>query len=284
MTMYRDSKKVLLIGGEGFIGRNISDVISGRFDCYSLGIKKSLFPERKDVYINGDPYVDYVGKEFDVYIHLIDNMVEPDIFTEKEKSLLEHVGMKKGKHLILFSSAVVYVNPESSYGIRKVLLEKIYEEYCKEHGINLTILRLFNIYGKYQLPYRQGSLIANILYNYLNDTPIEINDMQARRDFMYAGDMGKVVLWVIENKFFGKMDLATGKLISVKDLLRALSDSVFLKKMEVVNKNIKENNLCPLGDAKLFSNITPVSLSEGLNDALSFYKKHDRVIKKYFNI
>ena len=129
---------------------------------------------------------------------------------------MKNIGIQKGKHLIVFSSAVVYANPESPYGKRKMLLEKTYEDYCKRHKINLTIFRLFNVYGNYQIPHKQGSLIANIFYNYINHKQIEINDMKAMRDFVCAKDIGEIVKWVIENNFFEKSDIVQQSVIILK--------------------------------------------------------------------
>lgn len=278
-----EGKKVLLMGGEGFIGRNIAEVISEKFNCYSVGIEKSIFPERKDVFIKVNPYTEIIKDEFDAYVHLIDNRIDLEFFAENEMGMVKNMGIKKDKHLIIFSSAVVYANPGSEYGKRKILLEDVYKKFCKKNGINLTIFRLFNIYGKYQFPFRQGSLVANIFYNYLDRQPIEINDMDAMRDFIFAKDMGAIVKWVIENKFFGKADLATGELISIRDLLKVFTENIFSHEVEIIDKGGKEKNLCPTGGAELYANIKPTSLLEGLNSALSFYEKHNNMIKKHIN-
>lgn len=279
----KHTKKILIIGGEGFIGKNIADVVSESFVCYSLGNIGSVFSEKKGRFIEADPYVDPITEEFDAYVHLIDNNVEPGIFEEKEKELMRNIGIKKGKHLIVFSSAVVYADPESPYGQRKLLLEKIYEEHCEKNGINLTILRLFNTYGKYQIPYRQGSLVANIFFNYLNSKPIEINDMSAKRDFVYAEDVGKIVKWTIENEYFGKNDLASGKLVSLGELLEYFKKHIFVNEPEIIDKNKNESNACPEGNCELYGKIKHTQLEDGLKETLRFYESNIDKIKKYIN-
>ena len=280
-----NKKKILILGGEGFIGRNIAAELSDVFSCYSLGIEESVFGSgRKDVFIEGNAYKDKNLKKFDAYVHLIDNQVLDDEFEKEELKLIENIGFLKNSHLILFSSAVIYANSESPYAKRKIILEKFYEDYCEKNNINLTILRLFNIYGKFQIPYKQGSLIANILFNYQNNIPIEINDMTAKRDFIYAEDMAKFVRSVIENDFYGKTDLATGKLISIGDLLEICKKKVFIKEIEIIDKKNTENNLCPLGNNVLLEKVKLISMEEGLKKTAFFYEKNSDVIKKYLNI
>jgi len=277
--------KILLFGGEGFIGRNIAAELTTGSSCFSLGTKETIFNlDRVDVFIKGNPYEDKINEKFDVYVHLIDNQVADDDFEKEELKLIENIGFIAGSHLIIFSSAVIYANPDSPYAKRKIKLEDIYENYCAKHNINLTIFRLFNIYGKFQIPYRQGSLIANILFNYQNDIKIEINDMNAERDFIYAGDMAKLVRWVIENKFYGKIDLATGKLISIMELLSICKDNIFSKDVDIIDKNNIESNVCPLGNSFLSEKTELIPLKDGLTETLNFYEQNLNVIKKYLNI
>lgn len=279
-----DKRKILILGGEGFIGRNIATEMTNDFYCFSFDNKESVFNfDRKDIFMKGNPYIDKIEGKFDIYIHLIDNQASDKNFEEEEMKLINNVFFAKGSHLIVFSSAVVYANPSSPYAKRKIKLERLYENYCASHDINLTIFRLFNIYGKFQMPYKQGSLIANILFGYKKGIPIEINDMSTKRDYIYAGDMAKFVRFAVENKFYGKTDLATGKLISIGKLLNTCEKKIFLKKVEIIDKKSTENNLCPLGNNVLIEKVKIVSLEAGLMEALSFFEKNLDTIKKYLN-
>lgn len=275
----KNKENVLILGGEGFIGRNIAEVLSGDMECFSAGNIESFFPERKDSFIGINPYKNGVDLSFDVCIHLIDNQVELSDFLEEEKSLMKNIAISKDKHLIVFSSAVVYANPESPYGRRKLALEDFYEKYCRDAGINLTIIRLFNIYGKYHLPYRQGSLIANMFFNHINKIPIEINDLEAKRDFIYAGDMARIIKFIIINKVYGKMDLATGKLISIEGILNGVRGKLGID-LKIIDKKNKEDIISPSGDNSLSKNINLVKMVDGLEKTYYFYKENNQLIKE----
>lgn len=280
-----DKKKILLLGGEGFIGRNIAAELSEDFFCCSVGIEESIFGSgRKDFYIKSNPYKDEIKEKFDVYIQLIDNNVSDDDFEKEEMKLINNVKFPENSHLIVFSSAVIYADPESAYAKRKIKLESLYENYCKNSNIKLTILRLFNIYGKFQIPYKQGSLIANILFNYYSGKPIEINDITTKRDFIYAGDMAKFVRWIVENKFYGKTDLAMGSLFSIKEVLDICEKKIFSSKANIINKNIIETKACPMCNSALSGKIMLTSLNDGLKETDFFYQENWRIIKKYLNI
>lgn len=274
-----NKKKILLLGGEGFIGRNIAKYLSDYYSCFSLGIEKSLFTDRNDVFIQGNPYVDIILNEYDVIIHLIDNAISLDEFKEQELKLLENVTFTKNGHLILFSSAVIYADSNSEYAKRKILLENIYTEYCKKNDLNLTIFRLFNIYGEYQLPFRQGSLIANLLTNYIKGEVTEINDMRAQRDFIFAPDMVKFVHFAIENNYFGFTDMATTKLITIKELIDILENDVIMDKLRIKNNNGQEIAICPIANNKLITQVTLIPMAEGLKKTFDFYKENLSIIK-----
>ncbi len=276
-------KTVLIIGGEGFIGRNIADVITKSYSCSSIGIEKSIFLNREDIFIKNNPYRNCVREKFDIYIQLIDNPVLESVFEIEEQKLIDNLEIRKNSHLIIFSSAIIYSNPNSEYAKRKKKLEAFYKRYCEENGINLTTLRLFNTYGKYQLPYKQGSLVANIFYNYLNSLPIEINDKTAKRDFIYAEDIGKIINYVIKNKKYGKMDLGTGKSISLENLLSLIQEKILPTKIDINYKNVKESVIQHSIAGDLHKKIKQTPLLEGFKRTFKFYNENKETINEYLN-
>lgn len=273
-------KKILILGGEGFIGRNLADLLSKKYACFSIGLKKSIFKKRKDKFIKADPYEKKIKNDYDVIIHLIDNKIDLKHFSEEEKKLIKNIGLNQKNHLIIFSSAVVYANPDSEYGQRKLKLEKIYSEYCKKNKIKLTIFRLFNTYGLYQIPNRQGSLIANLLMNYLNNKTTEINDKLAQRDFIFSQDIGKFIHYAIKNSTVGTFDLATNNLISIEKIIKILEKKVIKKKISIIYKNDKESAICPKSKNNLLKNIKITKLDTGFKKAFIFYEKNMNIINK----
>lgn len=270
-------KKILILGGEGFIGRNLSDVLSKGFKCFSIGLEKSIFPGSKAEFINIDPYKEKVSGHYDIVIQLIDNHVQLSDIKKTEKKILDNLDLISPEHIIVFSSASIYMFPDSEYAKRKLLMEKIYKKYCHEKRIGLSILRLFNIFGPYQLPNKQGSLVANILYNYYAKKPIEINDLQAKRDFIYSKDMAKCVEAVIKKRLFGTDDLATNKMTTIEELLTE-TNQLLPKEIKIINKDNKEKEICPNAKSLIINEIGPMPMRQSLEKTIDFYKNNWKLI------
>lgn len=271
----------LFIGGEGFIGRNLAAFFSKKNTCISVGQHQSLFKDRQDDYIKADPYHERIPGEYDVVVHLIDNKVPPSEFKLAEEKLVKNFSLRKGGHLVIFSSAVVYVNPNSEYGRRKKMLESFYTQYCLEHGITLTIFRPFNIFGPFQLPNRQGSLVANLMCNFLFNESTEINDMAARRDFMYVSDIAKFVDYALARKQAGVFDIGSGVLMQIKELIEHLDQKVFPKKGKIIDRNIKEHASDQPANRTLSPVLPMVDFDEGLKRTFIFYKNNVDLLKEY---
>lgn len=265
-------KRVTLLGGEGFVGQNLLDYLKNMYICFSLSRKCSPFRKSSKDFVACNPYIQQWPQKSDVYIHLIDNTKYDEL------SLAGNLPPKS--HLILFSSAVVYANPESEYGQRKIKLEAFYKNYCQDHNIDLTILRLFNVYGYYQIPFRQGSLIANILYNHINGIPTKINNLQVTRDFIFASDIAKIIEKIIENKIVGTYDLATGKMRSISEIIKIISLCIGENINVIVST--KEDIACPSAE-----NIIPYDKLEDIESsvirAFKFYQENNRLIERIVN-
>ena len=52
-----------------------------------------------------------------------------------------------GENLERSSKETDNLNPKTNYGIVKMITESIYKKFSEQYGINVTVLRLANIYG-----------------------------------------------------------------------------------------------------------------------------------------
>ena len=264
---------ITLFGGEGFIGQNLVERLKDSHTCHSLARKHSRFHGNNETFVKFNPYLQLWNNKSDVYIHLIDNK-------EYDEAVLAE-SIAPHSRLILFSSAIVYANPQSEYGTRKIKIESFYEDYCKNNAIDLTILRLFNVYGYYQIPFRQGSLIANILYNHINGVPTKINNLQVTRDFIFASDVARMVEKVIENKMVSTYDLATGKMYSIGELLEVISRSIG-ENIEVTVNN--GDDVSGPGAKRVISSVALKEFETAIRKTFCFYKKHNDLIKEIIKL
>jgi len=119
--------------------------------------------------------------------------------------------------------------PSSLYGVTKVAAENIFEKLSR-NGHNITVLRLFNVYGPGQ-DYR--NMIQGMLSIYLAQAIIDKNiyvtgGLNRYRDFIYIDDIVNIFNRVIEKRpnGFNVFNVGTGKKTSVKDLIALIISSL----------------------------------------------------------
>jgi nucleoside-diphosphate-sugar epimerase len=270
--MYMGKPSIAVLGGEGFVGHNLLDFLEAHYECFSVGTQRSSFASKSQFFL-GDPYKKPLNLPVDVVIHLIDNAVSQQEFQQNERQLIKNIFTSKLRHIIVFSSAVVYANPDSEYGKRKRALEKIFQEECQKRNVALTIFRLFNVYGAYQLPDRQGSLVANLFCNYFQGKTTQINDLEARRDFLYAGDLGLFVEYVLKEKKIGVFDLSSNHTQSLAELIKEL-EGILHQKVAIYDKQQAETLRNVPGQNPFLGEISLTPLREGLEKTAEFYREH----------
>ena len=145
---------ILLIGGEGFIGKHFN------IECISYDLKTG-----SDILNKYDLESAFADNHIDTVIHLaaypgvLKSLVCPEAYIDTNikgtMNVIDACKRHKVKHLIFFSSSSVYgngnsplketdaLNPVSPYGITKVAGELL----VKSSGVPYTIIRPFSAYG-----------------------------------------------------------------------------------------------------------------------------------------
>ncbi|MGV8171586.1 MAG: UDP-glucose 4-epimerase GalE [Candidatus Woesearchaeota archaeon] len=173
------SKKVLVIGGAGYIGSHIVDALCNAghdvtvFDNLSSGFVDNL-DKRANLVVGDILNVDDLDlvfcKGFDVVMHFAalknvgESMIHPDRYARTNitgtLNILNVMAKHDVKFIIFSSSAAVYgtpeylpideshpVNPESFYGFTKLEIERFLEWYSKIYRMHFAALRYFNAAG-----------------------------------------------------------------------------------------------------------------------------------------
>jgi len=152
--------------------------------------------------------------------------------------LLEHMRSLKNIPLVFISSGgTIYgkpqiipipethpTEPQCSYAIVKLTIEKYLALYHLLYGINYRILRLANPYGPGQEANRNQGLIGAFLPNILGDRPIEVwGDGSTVRDYFYIGDAIEALL--LAEHYSGNhriFNIGSGRGHSIKEIIAAL--------------------------------------------------------------
>lgn len=251
--------KILIFGGTGFLGRNL--VLRLLKDEHMIGMyvrSKSINTEfltkihdKVNLHI-GEFMNEYdfeqVVRDYDVVYHLISSTVpgivnpiqDIDATIKPSLRLLDACVKMKTKHLIFFSSGgTVYGIPKSiplnendigqplsSYGIQKQIMEKYLLFYQYAFGLPISILRISNPYGRYQRPFSNQGIIANMLGKYLTGKSVEIfGDGDVIRDYIYVDDVIDAAVKILSyNGTNSIFNIGSGIGYSVNEIINVLND------------------------------------------------------------
>lgn len=178
--------------------------------------------------------------------------------------------------MIFTSSAAVYGNgagPENNYAFSKLTSEQELK--------GAAILRLFNVYGPNE--YHKGRMASTIYHWYnqvakTNKLRIFENSENYFRDFIYVGDVARVVYHFIENYKPGIYDVGTGNAVSFEAVATTLLDfSIEAEKeyfpmpddLKKQYQKFTQANTAPLEDAG-FDIKSMKSLDAGIEEYLFF--------------
>jgi UDP-glucose 4-epimerase len=263
-------KKVLLFGGLGFIGTNLTEELinRGEYEIYIFEAKNAIIhnpglTNKTKVYYGDFHNVEefeliFKEQSIDLVIHLI-NTTYPsssnkNIIFDIESNLINTINLlntivKYNCNNIVFlsSGGTIYgvskdktnkketdlKNPISSYGIVKLTIEKYLQLYKNLYGLNYLVLRPSNPFGEYH--YNQNQGIINVILNKaLNGETVEIwGDGTVVRDFIYVKDLVKIIVDLIESKIQNDIfNIGSGRGYSINDIIESIQSEIGNFKLE----------------------------------------------------
>jgi len=117
-------------------------------------------------------------------------------------------------------------NPIGFYGLSKYIGERILQSFQKDF-YPVTCLRMPGIYGPDD---SYKSIIGKFINKALNRETIEIyGEGRVKRDYVDIRDICKVADFFVKNPYTGVVNVATGRSISIKDIVLVISSMVNIK-------------------------------------------------------
>lgn len=261
--------RVLVMGGLGFIGSNLSRLLLA--EGYQVRIFDKLYGSRHLISDIAEKLEIEEGdakrpddivrslEDIDIAIDLIHTTVPGasmnDPAYDVQSNVVSHAAwlssIKKSKlsRIIYVSSGgTVYgipqkipiaedhpTDPISSYGITKLAIEKYIALYANIQGIEYRICRPANVYGEGQHRHVGQGVIGVFLERYLKGQPIEIwGDGSVRRDYLYVADLVQGVVSLIKHRGTSRIfNISSGIGYSLNDIVALIRDEL---KMPVVVK------------------------------------------------
>ncbi len=243
-----EGTKILVTGGAGFIGFHLCKKLTSLplnvtiYDNLSSGKMENVKDVPSATFVKGDILnlrQLHALNKVDLIFHLAAQVVVPysmenpteDFETNARGTLnVLEKARKDDARLVFASSAAVYGNPTvlptresygfhpfSCYGLSKVVGEEYCEMYTKQYGLDVTVLRLANVYGS-----RCHGVISDF-FDKISRNPAKLEIIgtgQQSRDFVHVSDVVEALLMAATSqKALGKtFNIGFGKTIKIINL------------------------------------------------------------------
>ena len=302
-------KKVLIIGGNGFIGENLSSYLKDSgFEVTSFDIRLPQNQTDNIKYVKGNFFdendlFDAINNQ-NMIVHAI-STITPGNSDQKymngyEKDFLQSVKLfekvieNDQKLLFLSSGGTVYGNqntqpiieetiphPINHYGNVKLCIENVIRLFNRQYKSNLKIARISNPYGPGHNSEKGIGFLDTALKNAMLNKPIEIwGKGKNIRDYVYISDvctmLGDILLYDGEIDVFNVSTGIGTSQLEIIDKIKRLGykpEVKFCDSRDIdTGKNILDNSRI-----MEFSSCRPLLLDEGLN------KYHNYLSKVLFN-
>ncbi len=200
--------KILIMGSEGFVGKNLVKGLSEKHDIYTSDQIESANQNYSQCDITNYDSVEKVVRGVDAVIHLAAHSLVSSLDGSITNAKVNIMGLlnllescrKNSIHKVIFTSASSLVGepnsfhvnenhppkPKTAYGITKLTSEHYLRLYHELYDIDYTVFRFFNIYG----PFQKNGLIPSIFNKIKNNEPITIFGKGDQiRDYVYIEDV-----------------------------------------------------------------------------------------------
>jgi len=241
-----NTEPVLVTGGSGFLGQHLIKALEKKaypvierslscdFDISNISDFSSIKPFKTMIHLAGKTFVpDSYKNSYDFFkVNVIGTLNSLEI-------------CKKNHADMIFASSYVYGKPEylpvdenhpvklwNPYASSKIISEQLAQSFANHFGINVCILRIFNLFGANQADH---FLIPTII-NGLKKGKLELLSSEPRRDFIYVLDVVRAIESFLESGFQGCeiFNVGSGKSHSVgqvvslaRDLLKLNTEAIY---------------------------------------------------------
>lgn len=291
--------RILIIGAEGFVGKNLTEYLQEKFDV----VTADIYPENKKNYIQTDvrdfKQVSDSVKGVDVVIDLVAHVLTASFEQVVENAKVNIIGLlnileacrvNDVKKIIFPSASSMIGNaminpvpenhlaePKTPYGVTKLASEHYLRIYKELYGIDSVIFRFFNIYGPHQL----NGVIPSIILKMKKNEPITVFGKGDQiRDYVFIKDVSQFFDKAISSNVADNMvlNMGTGKGSSVMEVVNHISSSMGIKPViefkperpGEISNFVADTALLE----KTFGSKPNTSLSEGLRKTVEWYKSN----------
>jgi len=301
-------KKVLLTGGNGFIGRNavlelllknyevhvadielLSDlpieVTQHKCDLFDFKQQKTLLQKIKVTHLLHFAWYAVPGK----FWSSIENMH----WVQASLELLYNFTNEGGHRVVFAGTCAEYdwskefcsethtnLTPKTFYGICKNSLQQIFTSFCCENKISNAWGRLFFLYGPSENPNR---LVPYVIRALLENRQASCTHGHQIRDFMHVSDVASAFVALLDGNVQGPVNIASGQAVEVREILEMIALKIGkpeLLKLGALSFSENEPLILKADIQKLRKEVgwnPRFSLDKGLDNTIQWWKDFYKV-------
>lgn len=208
--------------------------------------------------------------------------------------VLEAARVAGVRQVILASSSSVYGDndapakhellptaPKSPYGVSKLATESYALAYQRTYGLGTLPLRFFNVFGPLQAAgHAYAAVVPAFVDRALRNEPLIVHgDGGQSRDFTFVGTVCQTIVAAIDRNvtFDGPVNLAFGSRYTLMDLVGTIAAHLGVEltteHVETRAGDIRHSKADPARLQSLFSDIEPVSLTDGVKATIDWFQE-----------
>ncbi|MCK5027570.1 MAG: NAD-dependent epimerase/dehydratase family protein [Candidatus Pacebacteria bacterium] len=272
-------KKIVVVGGAGYIGSNIVDAFVERgedvhvIDNLVGGKKEYVHPKASFYKVDIRNYSDIedIIKGADTVFHLaalprvqfsIEHPIETnDVNVGGMVNVLVAANKGGARRVVYSASSSAYgdqekmplvedmeANPLSPYGLQKYIGEMYCKVFSEIYNLEIVSLRYFNVYGSERMdpegPY--ALVVGKFLKQKKEGTPLTITgDGEQTRDFTHIRDVVKANFLAMESSKVGKgevINIGAGDNCSINRLAKIIGGEIEYIEARIEPKNTLADN------------------------------------------
>lgn len=295
--------KIFITGIRGFVGSHLAQSLQ-EIGHDVRGIDNLMHPAFKPVHFNyGDVRYPADIEKFvewsDVVVHLaaqihVDKSIENpqetiDINIGGTLNVLEAC-RRYGKRLVFASTSEVYgtskrsimdedhpTDAQSPYGASKLGADRLCKAYHDTYGLDVRILRNFNIFGPYQNAGSYGAVISIFTKAALEGKPLNIfGDGEQERDYMYIDDALKAynIVMFTDDLNGVVLNCGSGKTVTINEVAKSII-KITASKSDIVHISARP------GEVRRLCAGVGLIKKYGFSPSTDFYKDLSNYIKWY---
>jgi UDP-glucose 4-epimerase len=310
--------KIMITGGAGFIGSHLCDKYV-RNGCSVLCLDnfmngnlmniRHLLGNRRFKLVNGDirdsDLLEKLVRDVDVVFHLaaqihVDrSIIEPkltyDINVLGTLNVLEAARMYDVNKVIHASTSEVYGSAQYApmderhplsaphpYGASKIAADRMCQAYIETYGMNICIMRPFNIYGPRQKDSGYGGAISLFTKRVLShQPPIIYGSGEQTRDYTYVADVVEAYDLIMNygHPLKEPINFGTGEEIKIIDLANLIINLAgkegSIKPVHIEQRPGEVNRLiADISRARSIGWSPKYGIKEGLREFIDWYRNY----------